>query len=162
VCQQCGGRGKSAKAVCPVCKGQKLVSDNNKIDFDIKPGMKHREQIIYHGKGETDLNSDEPGDVIFQLRQRKHHKFRRIGDTLYHNVNINFKESVLGFERKVKTLDGRELKVKISGDQLPVGPNSWHIITGEGMPIKDSWNSFGDLHIKWLVNFPRSVTPKQK
>ena len=78
--------------------------------------MKHREQITYHGKGETDLNSDEPGDVIFQLRQRKHHKFRRIGDTLYHNVNINFKESVLGFERKLKTLDGRDLKVKISGD----------------------------------------------
>lgn len=124
--------------------------------------MKNKEQVVFHGHGEQTLTHSDPGDIVFALRQRKHHKFRRVAEHLYTDIQVSFKESVLGFKRDIKTLDGRTLKVEIAGAALPVKPFGWHTISKEGMPILNSWGGFGDLHIRWMINFPKSLTPKQK
>jgi len=46
--------------------------------------------------------------------------------------------------------------------QKVIQPFSWHVIKGEGMPVKDTWSSFGDLHIKFIIDFPVSLTSKQR
>lgn len=68
---------------------------------------------------------------------------------------------MLGFTRTIKSLDGRDIYVSIDGDKV-IQPFSWHVITGEGMPVKGTWNSFGDLHVKFIVDFPVSLTTKQR
>lgn len=81
-----------------------------------------------------DLRYREPGDIVFAIRARKHHKFRRVGNNLYTNINISFKESLLGFTREIKTLDGRKIKVTVEGDDLPAKPFGWYKVANEGMP----------------------------
>ena len=33
---------------------------------------------------------------------------------------------------------------------------------GEGMPKRNAYSEFGDLHAKMIVNFPKSLTEEQK
>jgi len=68
---------------------------------------------------------------------------------------------MLGFTRTIKHLDDHEVKVHMDGQSV-VQPFSWHVVKGEGMPLKGSWNSYGDLHIKFIVDFPVSLTTKQR
>ena len=47
------------------------------------------------------------GDLIFTVKQLKHHSFKRVGNNLYSDLEISLKESLLGFSKSIRHLDGR-------------------------------------------------------
>ena len=60
-----------------------------------------------------------PGDVLFKFKQVPHERFRRAGDDLHHEMHLSLRESLLGFSRTVRHLDGREVVVKHDGITQP-------------------------------------------
>ena len=76
-------------------------------------------------------------------------------------MKITFEQAMLGFTKTIKHLDDREVTVTVPGNKV-IQPFSWHVIRGEGMPVKGSWASYGDLHLKFIVEFPKSLTTKQR
>lgn len=105
-CKVCSGSGKSPKSVCPVCGGEKIVLKPRDLNFDVEKGMVDGDKVMFKGESEQGLQF-YPGDVIVTLRQQKHPYFVRAKNDLKTNVNISLKEAILGFERKIKQLDGR-------------------------------------------------------
>jgi len=70
--------------------------------------MRDGEQIVF--KGESEQSPDtSPGDLIVQLKQVPHSFFHtRKGSDLYADFQLNLKEGLLGYNKKISHLDGRE------------------------------------------------------
>lgn len=100
-----------------------------------------------------------PGDVVFKVRVKEHDRFTRRGNHLHMQMEISLGEALLGFEKTVLHLDGREVKIKEKGITHPYDTKT---IKGEGMPQHDVSSVKGDLHIKMHVNFPRQLTKAQR
>jgi len=41
-------------------------------------------------------------------------------------------------------------------------PFSWKIVKGEGMPKRNVYSEAGDLHAKVNIQFPKTLTEKQR
>ena len=50
-----------------------------------------------------------PGDVIMVLKQKAHAQYRREKNDLHYNLMISLKESLIGFTRTIRHLDGHEV-----------------------------------------------------
>lgn len=97
--------------------------------------------------------------MIFTLRLQSHSRFKRIGDNLYHDCQIDLKQALLGFKTSVKHLDSHY--TEISSKDI-VQPYSVKVIKGEGMPIHSDIGSFGDMHVKFIVKLPKKLTEKDR
>jgi DnaJ family protein A protein 2 len=107
-------------------------------------------------EGEADQVPDqEPGDIVFHLREIDHDIFKRAGADLTAIIDITLAESLCGFSRVVLPhLDGRGIQLhhpKQEGQILR--PGQVLKVKGEGMPHKKS-EAKGDLYLEVQVVFP--------
>lgn len=56
-------------------------------------------------------------------------------------------------------MDGHVVTVR---SEEPTQPFSVQTIEGEGMPFHNVPSQKGDLHVKFIVKMPRSVSPKER
>lgn len=85
-------------------------------------------------------------------------EFKRVGNDLYKNVEIDLYTAVLGAEIMVDTMSG---KVK-----LPVKPETQNgtkvKLKGKGFPVYKNENQFGDLYITYTVKIPTDLSEKRE
>merc|ERR1719247_1282486 len=101
--------------------------------MNIEKGMRDGDSITFEMMGEQ-RPKQIPGDVVFKLKLQKHKVFTRRGNDLTIKDKITLRQALLGFEKKIKHLDGHE-------------------VADEGMPKKDDSSSYGDLYIEFSVQF---------
>lgn len=75
--------------------------------------MNDGDKVVFKGQSEQGFQFF-PGDVILTLRQMGHSLFKRDGNDLRMDMKISLKEAILGFEKTIRHLDGRN--VEISSD----------------------------------------------
>ena len=157
-CEKCGGRGKIFSEVCPHCKGKKIVKEKKKIIVEIEKGMENGQKIVF--KGESEQSPDTiPGDLIITLNQKQHDFFtKRKRNDLYADIELNLKEALFGYNKKITHLDGREFYIE---SQKITQPNEIRVISGEGMPLHKFPSQKGDLFIKFNVKLPKSLSKKE-
>ena len=98
-CNDCGGRGKVIKKVCPHCGGQKVVDHTAHYTLDITPGMSEGHEVVFEGEGDESPDW-EAGDVVLRVRSRKEKGgFRRKETSLYWKQTISVEEVFLPFFR---------------------------------------------------------------
>ena len=90
--------------------------------------------------------------------QKEHPTLKRDGDDLRTTIDISLKEALTGWNRTVKTIDGRQLPVSGGG---PTAPGYEERFPGLGMPTKKP-GVRGDFIVKINVKFPTTLTPSQK
>ncbi|KAI9816727.1 MAG: hypothetical protein M1826_001725 [Phylliscum demangeonii] len=140
VCGHCKGRGGKENAKpkeCAICQGR---------------GSRDGERIVL--EGEADQAPDQqPGDLVFVLKEVPHDIFTRAGSDLQAVLDVTLVESLCGFTRVVlKHLDGRGLQLHQPSDRI-LRPNQILKVPGEGMPVKKS-DVKGDLYLIVNVEFP--------
>ena len=101
--------------------------------------MENGQKIVF--KGESEQSPDTiPGDLIITLKQKKHNFFKqRKRNDLYADVNLNLKEALFGYNKKIKHLDGREFYIE---SQKVTQPDETRII------IEDTIKLFNKLDKK--------------
>ena len=158
-CDKCGGKGIIFSEVCPHCKGRKVVRENKKLNIEIEKGMRDGQTILF--KGESEQIPDKlPGDLIVFLKQSRHEFFKeRKGNDLYADMELNIKEALMGYKKKIKHLDGREFYIE---SNEVTQPNQVRKIDGEGMPVHKFPSQKGDLYIKFIVKLPKKLNDKEK
>jgi DnaJ-related protein SCJ1 len=157
-CSNCRGTGKVFASHCPVCRGKKVSPQQKTLHFDIEKGMKDGQQLVFAKESEQSPDYT-PGDVVLVLKQTTHSRFKRIGDNLYHEMNIDLKEALLGFKKSVRHLDDHYTEIL---SKEIVQPFSVKVIKEEGMPIHSDPGSFGDMHVKFNVKLPKKLTDKDR
>jgi len=76
-------------------------------------------------------------------------------------LEISLEEALLGFKKRIQHLDGHLVEVSSKPNEV-IQPFSWKIIKDEGMPKRHLYSEYGDLHVKMIVVFPKTLTAEQK
>ena len=158
-CSKCQGKGISFTETCDVCKGRKIVKEDKKYKIEIEKGMRDGQSIVFERESEQHPDTI-PGDLIINLKQIPHNFFtERHGNDLHAKFDLNLKEALLGYNKKITHLDRREFYIE---SDKPTQPFSIRKIDGEGMPQHKFPSSKGDLYIKFNVRLPDRLNEVEK
>lgn len=156
-CSVCGGSGETIPSPCTVCNGQKQVQQQRTLNVKIPPGVDNDTQIRLSGEGTPGIDGGPPGNLFVVLHVEKHEYFRRRGDDILLEMEINVAQAALGDEIKVPTVQGEEML------KIPAGTQTGTVfpLRGRGVPhLRRSGR--GDQLVITHVAVPKKMTPEQK
>lgn len=137
---------------------QTLTVNGKKLRITIPAGIENEQTIKLTGHGGEGVNGGPNGDLFITFSIANHPVFKRLGNNLYINVDLDLFTAVLGGEITIETLSGKvKLKVKSetqSGSKVK--------LSGKGFPVYKEEGKFGDLLITYTVKTPTNLTEKQK
>ncbi|MCK9578157.1 molecular chaperone DnaJ [bacterium] len=158
ICPECNGEGTKPEIPCNVCHGEGRIKREEKIKIKIPEGVDNNQIIKVKGKGDAGKRGGAYGDLYIRIFVKPHNEFQRKGDNLYLKKVITFSQAVLGDKIDIRTIDGKEVSMKI-----PSGVESGKVlkISGKGIP---HFNGFGrgDLFVQLIVDVPQKLSKKQK
>lgn len=160
VCSECKGQGEriNPKDRCKQCQGKKVVRDRKVLEVHIDKGMTSGQKIVFSGEGDQEPEL-EPGDIIIVLEEKEHSVFKRSGNDLFLQMNIQLVEALCGFQKVIRTLDDRDLVITaLPGEVIKHG--ELKCITNEGMPQYKNPFEKGRMIIQFLVQFPKTLPPE--
>ena len=157
-CPMCNGRGKMVKNPCNTCKGKGKVRRTQKIKVKIPAGVDAGQSVRVRGEGCVGSNGGPSGDVLVQMRIRRHPIFSRQDTTVLCEVPITFTQAALGAQIMVPTLDG-----KVPFD-IPEGTQTGKefILRDKGVPEVNNPRRRGDQRFVVVVETPTKLTKEQK
>lgn len=135
----------------------KLTTQEITLEANIKPGLRAGSKIKYRNIGDQEEGGRQ--DVHLIVKELDHPTFKRSGDNLVTTVELSLKEALTGWERIVKTIDGKSIRVSKPG---PTQPGHEEHYPGLGMVISKNPSERGDLVVRVNVKFPTSLTSSQK
>lgn len=137
---------------------QTITVNGKNIRLTIPAGIENGQTIKIKGHGGPGINGGPSGDLFITFSIPNDPEFKRVGNDLYKNVEIDLYTAVLGAEITVDTMSG---KVK-----LPVKPETQNgtkvKLKGKGFPVYKNENQFGDLYITYTVKIPSNLSEKEK
>lgn len=138
---------------------QQTLSVNNKnIRLTIPAGVENGQTIKITGHGGEGSNGGPKGDLYLTFVINNNTAFKREGNNLSVNVDIDLYTAVLGGEITIDTLSGK-VKLKVSAETQN---NTKVKLKGKGFPVYKKENEFGDLYITYNVKVPVKLTDKEK
>jgi curved DNA-binding protein len=138
---------------------QRTITVNGKnIRLTIPAGVENGQIIKIKGHGAAGRNGGPNGDLFLTFLINEDPEFKRKGNDLYKNNEIDLYTAILGDEIQIDTLSGKvKLKVK------PGTQNGTKVkLKGKGFPVYKNESLFGDLYISYSVKIPSDLTDKEK
>lgn len=157
ICPACEGEGEVPSKSCSKCSGLGVLRASEEIEIEIPPASQNQDIIKVPGKGEA-IKNGEPGDLYIILHIKEEKNWSRQGQDLITEINIKLSESLLGAEKEIETLDGKNLKVKIPA---LIKHKDILRIKGKGVPPR-GYGRTGDLLIRVNIELPKKLSRKQK
>ena len=119
-----------------------------------KPGWKAGTKLTYHGKGDK-LQGRPPQDIQIVIKEKPHKRFRREGDNLHMDLQVDLVDALCGFERAIQSIDGQAMQVKVKQAK----PDEPYRVAGKGMPRKAGGR--GDMLVHFKIKHPTLTASQQ-
>lgn len=156
-CPTCGGRGKMIENPCKNCRGSGLERMTRKLNVKIPAGIDNGNQIRMVGEGDPGANGGPQGNFYLEIDVAPHKFFKRTGNDILLDLNINMAQAALGDEITIPTVDG-DVKLRIPpGTQ----PGRTFKLKEKGVPILNSKDR-GNEMVTVNVAIPTSLTKEQE
>lgn len=137
---------------------QTFSVNGENLRITIPAGIVDGQMIKLKGHGEKGSNGAPNGDLYITFQIAPDPEFKREGDDLFTDVDIDLYTAVLGGTVNVKTIDGM-VKLKVN----PGTQNDTKVrLRGKGFPVYKKEGTFGDLIVTYHVDIPTSLSEKQK
>ena len=175
ICMLCRGGGTDVKVdKCKKCVGKKLIKEKKEINIKIPKGAYEGIAVGIRGEGNEIPPDDRNGNisrtnVTIQIKEKKHSLFERgfkipkykenpNPKDLKLNLKISLVESLTGFSKSIKFLDGKNIniqheKIIKNGDVM--------VIANYGMPVLNE-NKNGNLYVVFDVEYPDDLNSATK
>ena len=149
-CNVCGGTGEynSIEDSCNDCKGKGFTVKSKTIKLPLRNGLDTGNKIQMEKKGHYFV--DKKTDLIIIINVKENNNFKRDGSNLITQVDLELYQSLFGFDKVIKHLDGTLLHISSSSK---VEDGTTKKISGKGMPDLRT-KSYGDMYIKFNVKYP--------
>lgn len=139
---------------------EKTFTERKTITVPIQPGWADGMKLTFKREGHQVINGD-PGDIVFTLRQSPHSLYKVEGTDLIYKVNLSLVDALCGHSPlSIPLLNGTTTSIHVP--DLTSRLDSEKRIPGRGMPLTDSPQNFGDLVLKWHVEYPELSTEQKK
>ncbi|CEJ60558.1 Putative DnaJ domain protein Psi [Penicillium brasilianum] len=136
--------------------GKRTVKDVP-LEAVIKPGMRAGTKIKYRNIGDGEEGGRQ--DMHLIVKYLDHPDFKVERDNLVTTVELSLKEALTGWERIVRTIDGKSIRVSKPG---PTQPGHEEHFPGLGMPNYRKPSERGDLVVRVKVTFPKTLSAETK
>ena len=156
-CNRCDGTGEVITTPCHECRGRKQVQRIRTIAVEIPAGVDDGTRIRLSGEGEPGLYGGPPGNLYVVLHVQPHKYFKRQGNNILLELDINVAQAALGDEVRVPTLDGEETLIIPAGTQT----GDTFRLKGKGVPYLRR-NGRGDQLVTVYVVTPTHLTEEQR
>ncbi len=137
---------------------QTLTVNGKNIRITIPAGVENGQVIKISGHGGEGVNGGPNGDLYITFSIVNNTNFKREGNNLYSDVDLDLYTAVLGGDITIDTFDG---KVK-----LPVKAETQNEtkvkLKGKGFPVYKQEGEFGDLYVTFKVKTPANLSEKEK
>ncbi len=156
-CPTCNGQGEVIQTPCHTCRGRGLERRTVRKTVSIPGGVDTGTQIRLPNEGQPGINGGPNGNVYVEVQVRPHKFFRRNGNNILVDLNVNVAQAALGADIEVPTLEG---PAKLN---IPSGTQPGRIFTlkGKGVPYLRSAGR-GDQHIVVNIEIPNRLTSEQR
>lgn len=141
-----------------VSQKQTLSVNGKNIRFTIPAGVENGQIIKISGHGAPGINGGPNGDLYISFVIDNSTNFKREGNTLHIEVNLDLFTAVLGGEIMIDTLSSKVKLTIAEGTQN----GSKVKLKGKGMPIYKKEGEFGDLIVTYAIKIPTNLSEKQK
>ena len=136
-----------------------FTNEEKILTVNIKPGWKAGTRITFSKEGDRKPGI-VPADLVLIVKDKPHPLFTRdSSNNLLYTATISLRDSLTGGQVEVPTLDGRKIKLPLSGI---VRPDSTTRIHGEGLPLPKNLSKRGDLIVKYDISFPDQLSSVQR
>ena len=161
-CPDCRGEGYIIKNEdkCTQCKGQKVNQESKTLKILLDKGAPDGKRYTFEGESD-EMPGYDPGDVIIEIRIKKHELFERSGADLTMKADISLLEALTGFQLLITHLDGRKVLINSKKGEI-IKPGMMKTVKECGMPFYDHPTRFGNLYIRFNVHFPKGLKDTQK
>jgi molecular chaperone DnaJ len=156
-CPSCNGQGEVINSPCRTCNGRGLERKTRKKFVNIPAGVDTGNQIRLAGEGQPGQYGGPVGNLFLLIEVKPHQYFRRKGNDILLDLNINVAQATLGADVQVPTVDGSE-KLKINSG---IQPGKVLRIRGKGVPNLRG-NGRGDQLVVVNVEIPKNLTAEQR
>lgn len=134
-----------------------LTVNGKKMRLTIPAGAENGQVIKIKGKGGEGINGGPNGDLYIQFIIANNTQFKREGDDLYRDVELDLYTALLGGDIVIDTFDGMvKLKVKPGTQNLSKAK-----LKGKGFPVYKKEGSFGDLIITYHIKIPTDLSARE-
>jgi curved DNA-binding protein len=142
---------------------QKTISlrrgnETQNVSVKIPKGIKAGQKLRLAGKGTPSPYGGPAGDLYLIINEEPHPVFTRDGNDLLIEQKVPFSKACLGSEISVKSLEGKELKVKVPAG---IQTQSKLRLKGHGLPSGKTGGR-GDIFVRINVDIPKNLTNEQK
>jgi curved DNA-binding protein len=135
-----------------------LTVNGKNIRLTIPAGIENDQTIKIAGHGSEGMNGGPNGDLYITFSITNNTRFKRDGNNLYTEVELDLYTAILGGDITIDTMDG---KVKLT--VKPETQNGTKVkLKGKGFPVYKKENEFGDLYITYQVKIPVNLSNKEK
>jgi len=172
-----GGRSSSRQGHTPKYKGQDFNAELNlnlkdvyktqkqvltvngkNIRLTIPAGVENEQLIKIKGNGGLGINGGPNGDLYIKFVIKNDTDFKREGNNLYKDVDLDLYTAMLGGEIIVDTFDSK-VKLKIQ----PETKNETKVkLKEKGFPIYKKEGKFGDLILTYRIKTPTGLSEKER
>jgi curved DNA-binding protein len=135
-----------------------LTVNHKNIRITIPAGVENGQVIKIPGHGTPGANGGPNGDLYITFSIADDPNFKRDGNNLHTNYNLDLYTAVLGGEIVVATFDGK-VKLKVP-PETQTGTKVK--LKGKGFPVYKSEGHFGDLYVTYTIKTPANLTEKEK
>lgn len=137
---------------------QVLTVNGKKIRLTIPAGVENGQVIKIKGKGGPGVNGGPHGDLYIKFIINNHTAFKREGNNLYKDVDLNLYTAILGGEVEINTMSSAvKLKVK------PETSNGTKVrLKGKGFPVYKKEGQYGDLIVTYHLQTPKNLSEREK
>ncbi|QQT26956.1 DnaJ C-terminal domain-containing protein [Sphingobacterium spiritivorum] len=137
---------------------QTFTVNGQNIRITIHAGVEDGQKIKLKGHGSEGINGGPKGDLYITFTVDKDQRFRREGNDLYTNLDIDLYTAILGGEATLDTFGGK-VKLKIK----PETQNGAKMrLKGKGFPVYRKEDQFGDLYVTINVQIPTQLSEEEK
>ncbi|MCL5429115.1 MAG: DnaJ domain-containing protein [Chloroflexi bacterium] len=138
--------------------GTRLMQlDGRRLEVKIPAGARSGTKVRMAGVGPAGRGG-QPSDIYLVIEVADDPRFKREGDDLHTEVEVDLYTAVLGGEVRVPTLDGQVVLKVPAGTQ----PGQSIRLKGRGMPLLKNNKQRGDLFAKINVRLPKNLTDEQR
>ncbi|MBS7256061.1 DnaJ C-terminal domain-containing protein [Flavobacterium branchiicola] len=137
---------------------QSLTVNGKNIRITIPAGVENGQIIKIPGHGGPGANGGPNGDLYITFTIANSSDFKREGNNLYADVDLDLYTAVLGGEIYVNTFDGK-VKIKVPAETQT---GTKVKLKGKGFPVYKKENQFGDLYITYNLKIPTKLSQKEK
>lgn len=137
---------------------QILTVNSKKMRLTIPAGVENGQVIKIKGKGGDGINGGPNGDLYIKFIINNNSHFKREGNNLYKDVDLDLYTSILGGEITIDTFNS---KVKLS--IKPETKNKTKVkLKGKGFPVYKKEGKYGDLIITYHLKTPTNLSEKER